>query len=87
MRKLISFLIPALLLTTESLFAQTTYLPEGNKAYPLLERLEIKQGKNSNLNFSSTKPFSRRSAVQEARYADSLYKMGELPLTEVDRYN
>lgn len=87
MRKLISLLIPALLLTTESLLAQTTYLPEGNKAYPLLERLEIKQGKNSNLNFSSTKPFSRRSAVQEARYADSLYRMGELPLTEVDRYN
>lgn len=87
MRKLISPLVLVLIFTSGSLFAQTTYLPEDNKAYTLLERLEIKQGKNSNLNFSSTKPFSRRNAVQEARYADSLFKMGELPLSEVDRHN
>ena len=32
--------------------AQTTYLPQGDKANILLERLEIKAGKDSVLNFS-----------------------------------
>lgn len=68
-------------------FSQTTYLPEGSKAYPLIERLEIKQGKFSNLNFSSIKPFSRRSVVEKALYADSLAEAGQLELTAVDRYN
>lgn len=66
---------------------QTTYLPEGNKAYPLLNRLEIKQGKNSDLNFSTIKPFSRRYAVQAAEQADSLNRNSELSLTAVDKYN
>jgi hypothetical protein len=42
---------------------QTTFLPQGDKANILLERLEIKAGTDSFFNFSKTKPFSRRSIV------------------------
>lgn len=79
----ISFLFFAPLLSP----GQTTYLPEQSKAYPLLNRLEIKQGKNSDLNFSTVKPFSRRYAVQQAEYADSLNAAGAVNLTAVDEYN
>lgn len=68
-------------------FCQATYLPEGNKAYPLLNRLELKQGKNSDLNFSTIKPYSRRYVVQAAEQADSLSRSGDLSLSEVDKYN
>lgn len=68
-------------------YCQTTYLPEGSKAYPLLNRLEIKQGKNSDLNFSTLKPFSRKYAVEAAEHADSMAQSGELSLTNVDKYN
>ena len=44
-------------------FAQTTYLPQGDKANILIERLEIKAGKDSVLNFSKTKPFSRKQVI------------------------
>lgn len=85
MRKIISTLCFSAIVVTA--FSQTTYLPEYSKAYQLLNRLEIKQGKNSDLNFSSVKPFSRRYAVQQAEYADSLYRMGELDLSNVDVHN
>jgi len=62
-------------------------LPEGSKGYELLNRLEIKQDKNSNLNFSTLKPFSNKAAVEAAEKADSLYKMGELNLSPVDLHN
>ena len=54
------------------IFSQTTYLPEGSKEYQVIDRIEIKQGSNSNLNFSSLKPYSRRSIVQEAEHIDSI---------------
>jgi len=44
-------------------FAQTTYLPLGDKQYILLDRLEIKAQKDSALNFSKTRPFSRKQFV------------------------
>ena len=45
------------------LIAQTTYLSQGDKQTMLLERLEIKAGRDSILNFSKTKPFSRKMLV------------------------
>jgi hypothetical protein len=45
-------------------FSQTTtYLPQGASENILLERLEIKAGTDSILNFSKTKPFSRRQVI------------------------
>src|SRR5829696_8705902 len=43
--------------------SQTTYLPQGARENILLERLEIKAGTDSILNFSKTKPFSRKQFV------------------------
>ena len=51
--------------------AQTTYLPEGSKEYQFIDRLEIKQGNFSDLNYSTIKPYSRKSIVAEAEYLDS----------------
>ncbi len=81
------------------LFAQTTYLPEGSKEYHLMDRIEIKQGDLHEFNFSTLKPYSRRSMGQEAEYADSISnidnsslisddaKNRQINLTAVDKYN
>ncbi|MEO5908450.1 MAG: capsule assembly Wzi family protein [Ginsengibacter sp.] len=81
------------------IFAQTTYLPEGSKEYQLIDRLEIKQGQNTDLNFSTMKPYSRRSVVEEAEYIDSANRepasltgnsegeKNKSNLTRIDQYN
>lgn len=46
-----------------TVFSQTTYLPQGARENILLERLEIKSGTDSSLNFSKTKPFSRKQFI------------------------
>jgi hypothetical protein len=75
--------------------AQTTYLQQGDKAYQLLERLEIKGQKNTLLNFSNIKPFSRKALVPLLENMDSINKAGgtsdsqtvTVPLTKTDGYN
>jgi hypothetical protein len=92
--KLVVFICPV------TAVAQSTYLNEGAKESRFIERLEIKQQTNTNLNFSTLKPFNRRDIVREAgfldsarmRYADSTgndrYKMWtDLNLSAVDEYN
>lgn len=69
------------------LSAQSTYLPQGNKHQPLLNRLEIMLQRNNDLNVATLKPLSRKTAVQVAEYADSLQKAGVLTLSKVDEYN
>lgn len=77
-------------------FAQSTYLMQGSKEYQFLDRLEIKQGVNTDLNFSTLKPYSRKAIVREAEYLDSARMNGRdsltgkpinLNLTAVDEYN
>ena len=82
-------------------FSQSTHIPLGSKAYDFIERMEIKLQDNRNLNFSSVKPFSRKSIVREVEYLDStrmtptdsalgFNKYGDrsdLILTPVDEYN
>jgi hypothetical protein len=80
--------------------AQSTYLTQGSKEYHFVERLEIKQQKNTNLNFSSLKPFNRKAIVTEANYIDSTWKIARdsagverymqwlsTNLTKIDEYN
>ena len=76
--------------TTE---AQTTFLNPGDKAYTLLERMEIKAGKDSAFNFSKTKPYSRRSIIAavnmpgRAAYASSkvdAYNLNSLLLNNIE---
>lgn len=62
-------------------FSQITYLPQGDKANILLERLEIKAGKDSVLNFSKTRPFSRKHFFQASVNPDDPL------LSKVDKYN
>ncbi len=62
--------------------AQTTYLPQGAKENILLERLEIKLGRDSVLNFSKNKPFSRKQYIQQLSRVDS----GVLT-SAADKYN
>lgn len=67
--------------------AQSTYLPQGNKHQPFLDRLEIKLQHNTDLNLSTLKPYSRRIGVRAGEYADSIQKAGGNLLTAVDQYN
>ncbi len=81
--------------------AQTTYLPEGAKEYQFIDRLEIKQGNFTDLNYSTIKPYSRKAIVEEAEYLDSARlgnsnsltgndtqnKWAGLNLSKVDEYN
>lgn len=60
----------------------TTYLPQGARENVLLERLEIKAGTDSILNFSKTKPFSRQQFIPAAQRAAS-----GLALSDADAYN
>jgi hypothetical protein len=54
-------------------YAQTTFLPQDARENVLLERLEIKAMRDSILNFSKTKPFSRRQYVPAI---DKYYRAG-----------
>ncbi len=74
----------ALILLPISAFSQTTYLPQGDKANILMERLEIKSRSDSFFNFSKTKPFTRRHVVNAV--AHYLNQPG-ISLSKVDAYN
>ena len=62
-------------------FSQTTYLPFGAKENVLIERMEIKLGKDSVLNFSKNRPFSRKQFIPRILTIDSA------GLSKVDMYN
>lgn len=72
------FLLPV------SVFAQTTYLQQGDKQNILLERLEIKAGTDSVLNFSKTRYYSRRQFMP--RTIEAYYKK-DAAMSKVDRHN
>lgn len=79
--------------------AQFTYLPQGDKGYHFIDRVEIKQQSHTDINFSTLKPFARRFIVQEAEFLDSVAKGytssltdlqqdgNRLKLTSIDQYN
>jgi hypothetical protein len=78
--------------------AQSTYLNQGSKDIHFAERLEIKQQRNNDLNFSAIRPFNRKDIVTQAQFIDSLdrgygnmnagYKTAGIPdLTPTDKYN
>ena len=92
--KIIFFVLPV------ATFAQSTYLNQGSKEIHLLDRLEIKQQRNTDILFSTLKPYSRKSIVRQVEFLDSarmgfldsngveLYKEWKgLGVTKVDEYN
>ncbi len=74
----------ALILLPFSLFSQTTYLPPGDKANILMERLEIKSRTDSFFNYSKTKPFSRKHVMAAVNHYALL---PGVKLSKVDAYN
>lgn len=86
--KTVAFILPV------TVSAQSAYLNQGAKEYQFVDRLEIKQQRNTDLNFSSIKPFSRKFIVQEAEYIDSVRKgllepnaKKRISFSRVDEYN
>lgn len=79
---------------------QSTYIMPGSKEYHFIDRLQIKQQTNTDLNFSSLKPLNRKHVVEEILFLDSA-RLGfrdslgqdkfkewtDLRLTRVDEYN
>jgi len=65
--------------------AQSTYINQGVKDNYFVERLEIKQQKNTHLNFSTLKPFNRRYIVQQAEFIDSA-RLGYADSSGKDKY-
>jgi hypothetical protein len=77
--RLLIFVLPL------STFAQSTYFQQGSKENILLERLEIKRGTDSILNFSFIKPFNRRFWVKALENITA--EPGSVRLSKVDEYN
>jgi hypothetical protein len=75
--RLILFIIPF------TSFSQTSFLPQGDKANILLDRIEIKAGTDSAFNFSKTKPFSRRGIIAAVNSPGRIL----LPANKIDEYN
>ena len=81
--------------------AQSTFLPQGDKGYHFIDRLEIKQLTHTDLSYSTIKPFNRKYIVKEAEYIDSIARengdnmsadginnsTGHPRLTIIDQYN
>ena len=63
-------------------FSQTTYFTQGAKENLLLDRLEIKMHTDSILNFSKTRPFSRKQYIPQLSRIDSASR-----LSSIDQYN
>lgn len=62
--------------------SQTTYLQQGAKESILIERLEIKAQSDSVLNFSKTKPYSRKAFITRIGRLDS-----SVSTSAADQYN
>lgn len=81
----LKYLSLILLLLPVVALSQTTYLSQGDKANILLERLEIKAGKDSILNFSKLKPYSRKQAINGLN--SYVQKFGTGSLSKTDAFN
>ncbi len=66
--------------------AQSTFLMTGSKEIHFVDRMEIKQQKNTHLNFSAIRPYNRKYIVEQTEFIDSA-RLGYLdPLTHADKY-
>jgi len=80
------FLLLCILICTQTLFAQSNYLPLNSDYYHTIDRYEIVNGKMSEEFFTTVKPYTRKSV---ANYIDSL-SIDSLALKRVsksDRFN
>ncbi len=86
-----SLLVLAFLFQLNYTLAQSTYLPNTSLEYHLLDRLDIKNQDNASLSIFSTKPITRKLAVQYGQYVDSTLQINSVKnnteITEIDKYN
>lgn len=93
--KLLFFICPAFAT------AQSTFLTPGSKDVHFVDRMEIKQQRNTDLNFSAVRPFNRKYIVEQVEFIDSA-RLGYIDtatnrdkyvewnsqgLTDIDEYN
>ncbi|MBS1754652.1 MAG: hypothetical protein R2765_05440 [Ferruginibacter sp.] len=64
---------------------QSTYLNSGSKEIHFVDRMEIKQQKNTDLNFSSVRPFNRKYITEQTEFIDSA-RLGFTDATGMDKY-
>jgi hypothetical protein len=74
----------ALLLLPFSALSQTTYLPPGDDANILMERMEIRARTDSFFNFSKTRPFSRKHVLAAVNH---YINQPGVKLSKTDLYN
>ena len=77
--KLLFFICPAFAT------AQSTFLTPGSKDIHFVDRMEIKQQKNTHLNFSAVRPFNRKYIVDQTEFIDSA-RLGYTDSTGRDKY-
>lgn len=65
--------------------AQSTYLNRDSKDEHFVDRMEIKQQRNTDLNFSTLRPFNRKYIVRQAEFLDSA-RMGYRDSAGIDKY-
>lgn len=65
--------------------AQSTYLNSGSKEIHFVDRMEIKQQKNTDLNFSSVRPFNRKYITEQTEFIDSA-RLGFTDAAGMDKY-
>ncbi|MBL0199911.1 MAG: hypothetical protein IPP81_06955 [Chitinophagaceae bacterium] len=78
--KLLFFICPAFAT------AQSTFLTPGSKDVHFVDRMEIKQQRNTDLNFSAVRPFNRKYIVEQVEFIDSA-RLGYIDTaTQKDKY-
>lgn len=77
--KLLLFICPAFAT------AQSTFINTGSKDIQFIDRMEIKQQKNTDLNFSSIRPFNRKYVTEQTEFIDSA-RLGYTDTAGMDKY-
>ncbi|MFY7900154.1 MAG: hypothetical protein ACOVNY_08215 [Chitinophagaceae bacterium] len=70
-----------------TLYAQSDYVMLGSRQYAVLDRFEVMLQKDSVLNFSAIKPFSRKVITERLEYIKELAQQGKISLSKADKYN
>lgn len=67
--------------------AQADFIELGSRQYQILDRFEMMLQKDSILNFSTVKPYDRKSITGRLEYIQEQHLLGKLKLSKVDVYN
>lgn len=66
--------------------AQSTFISPGSKDVHFVDRMEIKQQRNTGLNFSAVRPFNRKYIIEQAEFIDSARLGYTDSVTHRDKY-